>query len=196
MCVLGPLAFPLRRSGVRSRRGRDGFHEALDELVVVVAQVNAVCISCGIKKKKVKTRSCPSDRLTATLTQRMSALVPPREHPVVRRILVQQLPELGVGGVLTVRFAHLRDHLAPRLVPLPVTGFFVQLLDHSLPGGPVFQRKLRDYPAQLVGLGQLDFVQRNAQPQAKLVETVHHAPVDFAEDHDTFSAVGQKLRHP
>lgn len=50
MSVLGPLAFPLRRSGVRSRRGGDGFHEAFDELVVVVVQVNAVCISYEVNK--------------------------------------------------------------------------------------------------------------------------------------------------
>lgn len=130
----------------------------------------------------------------------MSALVPPREHPVVRRVLVQQLPEFRVGGVaqvvLRVVLTDLRDHLAPRLVPFPVAGLLVQLLDDALPGGAVLQRELGNDAAQLVGLGQLDFVQRNAQPQAKPVKTVHHPPVHFAQDHYAFGAVRQKLRHP
>jgi len=122
----------------------------------------------------------------------MPTLIPPREHPVVRRVFVQQLSEFSVG-VLFVDFSDFRYHLAPRLVPLPVASLLVQLLDDTLPGGTVLQRKLGHDTAQLVGLGQLDFVQWNPEPEAKFIETVHNASVHFTEHHNTFGAVGQKL---
>lgn len=124
------------------------------------------------------------------LTQRMSALIPPRKHSVVRRVFIQQLSEFRVGGVLIVDFADFRDHFASRFVPFSMTSFFVQLLNDPLPGGPILQRKLGNDATQFVGLGQLDFVQRNADPQTKLVKPIHYAPMNFTEDYDTFSAVG------
>lgn len=119
----------------------------------------------------------------------MSTLIPPREHPVVRRVFVQQLSEFSIG-VLAIYFTDFRDHLAPRFVPLPIAGLFVKLLNDTLSGGPILQRKLGNDAAQFVGLGELDFVQGNAEPKAKFIETIHYPSVYFAQDHDTFSAIG------
>jgi len=124
----------------------------------------------------------------------MPTLIPPREHPVVRRVFVQELSELSVG-VLFVDFSDFRYHLAPRLIPLPVTGLLVQLLYHTLSGGTVLQRKLGYDTTQLVGLGELDFMQRNPKPEAKFIEAVHNPSMDFTKHHNTFGAVSQKLRH-
>jgi len=122
----------------------------------------------------------------------MSTLIPPGEHSVVRRVFVQQLSEFSVS-VLFVDFSDFRYHLAPRLIPLPMTSLLVQLLDDTFSGGTILQRKLGYDTAQLVGLGQLDFMQRNSKPEAKFVETVHNASVNFTEHNNTLSAVGQKL---
>jgi len=122
----------------------------------------------------------------------MSTLIPPRENPVVRRVFIQQLSKFSVS-VLFVDFSYFRYHLAPRLIPLPMAGLLVQLLDDALSRGTVLQRKLRYDTAQLVWLGELDFMQRNSKPETKFIETIHNASVDFTEHHNTFSAVGQKL---
>jgi len=68
----------------------------------------------------------------------MSTLIPPGEHPVVRRVFVQQLSEFSVG-VLFNDFTDFSDHLAPRFIPLPMACLFVQLLDDTLSGGTVLQ---------------------------------------------------------
>jgi len=47
MSVFSSLTFPLRRSRVRPGRGSDRFHQALDQFVIVVAQVNTIGISCA-----------------------------------------------------------------------------------------------------------------------------------------------------
>jgi len=112
----------------------------------------------------------------------------------VRRVFVQELSEFSVG-VLFVDFSDFRNHLAPRLIPLPMASFLVQLLNDTLSGGTVLQRKLGHDTTQLVGLGELDFMQRNSKPETKFIETVQNPSMDFTEHHDTFSAVSQKLRH-
>jgi hypothetical protein len=74
-----------------------------------------------------------------------------------------------------------------------MTSLLVQLLNDTLSGGTVLQRKLRYDTAQLVWLGELDFMQRNSKPKTKFIETVHNATVDFTQHHNAFSTVGQKL---
>lgn len=126
------------------------------------------------------------------LTQRMSALIPPCEHPVVRRVFIQKLSKFCIG-VLVIYFSNFRDHLTPCLVPLPVTRFFVKLLNNTFSSGTVFQRKLGNDSTQFVGFGKLNFMQRNAKPETKFIETVYYSSVYFSKDHNTFGAVGQKL---
>lgn len=46
MRVLSPLALPLRCPRVCPWRSSDRFHEALDQLIVVVSHVNSVRIPC------------------------------------------------------------------------------------------------------------------------------------------------------
>lgn len=49
MCVFSPLAFPLRRPRVRPGRGGHRFHEALDQLVVVVAADAVRRVPCNVR---------------------------------------------------------------------------------------------------------------------------------------------------
>ncbi len=88
------------------------------------------------------------------------------------------------------------DHFSPRLITFSVTSFFLQHLDDSFSGGPVFQSELRNHLAQLVRFGRLDPVQRNTQPQTKFVKSVHNSSVYLGQGDYPFGAVSQKIRNP
>lgn len=68
---------------------------------------------------------------------------------------------------------YLRYHLSSGLIAFPMIGFLLELLYHSLPGGPVFQSKFGYNPAELVRLSVLYSMQRYTKPQDELAETIY-----------------------
>lgn len=70
---------------------------------------------------------------------------------------------------------HVSDHFAPGLVPLPVVGSLLFLLQHSLPGGAILQRKLAKDLTEAVDADLLYCVCWVAQEQQKGMEPGDHA---------------------
>lgn len=70
---------------------------------------------------------------------------------------------------------HISDHFAPGLVPLPVVSSLLFLLQHSLPGGAVLQRKLAKDLTEAVDADLPHCVCWVAQEQQKGMEPADHA---------------------